>query len=46
MTLRDMLIIRELLKKVVVRGDEMEELLRVVDKIDSLLASHNAQPAA
>lgn len=45
MTYRDLMIIREMLSKVVVRGDQEKVLLEMVDKIDALLAGQN-QPSA
>lgn len=37
MTLHDLLIIRDLLRKTVVRGNEETLLIQVVDKLDSLI---------
>ena len=37
MTLNDLLIIRDLLRKTVVRGNEETLLLQVVDKLESLI---------
>ncbi len=46
MTLTDLLLIRNFLSKVVVRGIEEEQLLNLVGKIDALLEQHNAATAA
>lgn len=46
MTYRDLLIIREMLTKVVVRGEEERVLLEIVDKIDMVLSRSQGQSAA
>lgn len=46
MTYRDLLIIREMLSKVVVRGEQEKVLLDLVDKIDAVLTAQTSQPAA
>jgi hypothetical protein len=46
MTLTDLLLIRNFLSKVVVRGIEEEQLLNLVGKIDALLEQRNTATAA
>jgi hypothetical protein len=42
MTLTELITIRNFLMKVVVRGPEEEELIRIVERIDHLLRTHQA----
>ena len=46
MTLTDLLLIRNFLSKVVVRGIEEDQLLHLVARIDALLEQHNTATAA
>jgi len=42
MTLTELITIRNFLMKVVVRGPEEEELIRIVERINQLLRTHQA----